>query len=957
MAEELRPNAGRVDLTVKLLFGKSPFQGQRQQEVDYYFRPENYEMLKDRINVFPVWGPINGIRCVDKIQGFDNYLQDMKGNLLEESQYEQVQLVEEDGKTTEVKSTVEYDPTATARAEEMSDRSDQATGLTPEQRQERDAALELEKEYFTWHVYPKTLVETVLPRNFDEPTEVDNSAEWSYSLLQRPGAAKGVQMLAPFMKRNPPNKESPVHWALIKNSAIALNQGFEITYYFHGRESVVIDTKKDNGKPTIHKYNFKNKDEKPLQDYDLYSSVYLAFEIGVQQRYLFVFASDKLPACFFIDGNDAILVSAFEGFNPQKIFDPNNKYFNVSIEPVAGSFILRSNQFFDNPWFLISSMVQPFIIEESPIVVYGSNINASFSFRPLTYEKEGSFLTSQRVFRVKPYVTPEITCALKGKGEIEQNRSYNKNDSTAPQEENPPDADGGKIYMIDAEKLTEGESDEKDVQTVIEYQAGDIAYAPQSLERKVEIELIETDEEGNPITNTPSGDKEDSRDQEKFFKAQVNLTSSDVNQPSGYKVVDGKSPYIWMLRMAAPNDSEHVEQDGLDISCDVASIDLSWNAASYNEITQTGTIKILNYPNISKRDYKQYQNRTVYLTIDAGWVPCKRPEQAKKRIFTGLTVNAEVDQEAGREFVVFKIEDFMSVLQAMKIRLSPTYDGMKLSLAVADIVKMTGMSENMIYIDDKPVKEANLTNDYGLPFLNPFDEPKFRFKDGEALKESILSLAKIDFKSIFFDEYGNFHISTMPAGALGDAQYTLAAKFTTNDTSDPFNMIWNRFKFTRTIKDTYNGLSVVTVDKRDPSIIYVMQDVYREGIEDPNAEGYLGYEKPLVIRDAAIGSIDGLGKYLNTYMKRVYIPPYTSSFEIYGHPQLSPLKIVTVNGQPVRILNINSRIDATENNYWQSMEGEWIFVSGKSQTPAITPKESNNSPATPDTNAGNSSTS
>ena len=920
------PSVGQVDLTVRFLTSKSPFQGQRQQDAEYYFRRENYKMLTDRINIFPLWEPLNGIRCEEKIDGYNNYLKDAKGNRLEESKYKQVITIEESGKDTEIKATVEYDPSAVARAADLYARQKEQNPKAT------DAELEAERDYFTWDLSEDTLVKTIPPRNFDEPEQIDNAPEWSYGILQRPGAGKGVLMLVPFMKKNPPNRESPVHWALLKSNAIALNQPFELTYYFHGRESVVVDTQKD----FVQKYNFLNQDMKPIPDYKLYSSVYLAFEIGIQKKFLFVFASDKLPACFQIDKDkNAILVGAFEGFNPQKIFDPNNKYFNISIEPIAGSLVLKSNQFFDAPWILISSMVNPFIIEESPIMVYGSNINASFTFRPLTYQNTGSFSTTPRMFRVKNYVQPTLSCALKGNGDIEQNRSYNKNTNK--------ESDGGKVYMIDAETLKQDE-ETKDIKTIIEYQAGDKVYVPQKLNRNVSLKLVETDEEGKDLEKRKPSSGSDSRDEARFYKAKVELTSSDVAQPSGYVVKNGKSPIIWMLRITAPNDSKSPSEEAIDITCDVMSIDLSWNAASYNEILQTGTLKVLNKPNKSKRDYKQYQNRTIYLTIDAGWKPCDHPSSVKQRIFTGITTNTDVTQTAGVEIVVFKIEDYMHVLNAMKFRLSPTYDAMKLSLAVADIVKMTGLGEDRIYFDDKPMREANISNDYVLPFLNPFDEPKFKFSDGTALKEAILKFAKIDFRSILFDTYGNFHIATIPGGPLGDAKYTITEKFTTSDTKVPFNMVWNQYKFSRTTKDVYNGISVVTVDKRDPSIVYVVQDVYRAGMEDPNAEGYLGFEKPLILREAALGSYDAAQKYLDTYKRRLFIPPLTNSIEVYGRPTIVPLKIISINDQPVRILNINTRINAQENMYWQSMEGEWMFYVAKDQSPAITPKDGGNTP-------------
>jgi hypothetical protein len=372
------------------------------------------------------------------------------------------------------------------------------------------------------------------------------------------------------------------------------------------------------------------------------------------------------------------------------------------------------------------------------------------------------------------------------------------------------------------------------------------------------------------------------------------------------------------------------------------SIELSWNATSYNEIKHTGTIRFLNFrpgmENHSGTDYRSYSNRSVYLRIYAGWENGVG-EKLLDPLFTGQTLSAEISTKAEREIVTFQVEDYMAALHGSKFVLSPFFDGMSGTLAVRDIVLMTGFTDTDIYTNDTRISEANVSADIGLPFANPFEEPIFRFKDGSSFIEGIMKIAKLDFKVIYFDGKGRFHYDTMPGGLFNNKNFNIKHKFWSFWTGaglKPADQAFNMTSFNRLINDTYNVVQVLSVEKR---LLARLSGgtAYKAGIYDPSAEGYLGYRKHLLIAEPALGNYDAVMRYLDNYRRRVLIPPLTARFEVFGRSTIKPLDIITLDNQKLRVMNISSHINKAENTFWQNIEGEWMFAagSGKDEQPQL----------------------
>lgn len=935
-------NAGIATVKVEIL-DKSPFGSQSRQEQVHYMTKEVFDGLPLKSNSEALPAPISGFRCAEQVIGYNNFLQDMSATRLEDAFFNQQTIVTNSDGTQSTKTvSVSTDSAAVAREVEAQ------TGQTSD----------VEKAYFTWQTDDSLFTDAAFPRIFSLPPLLDNAPEWTYVLQHRPGAGNKAYLLMPFQRKNPPDTKSPVHWGCTKVNAISANQGFEMTYYYCMRDpSIAPDTSKL--KP---KYNFRapsgqdkngNLTFTPLDQLDLTKSVYFAFEFGVgsdNNHFLVILANDFLPMIFKITGKDATLIDIFQAANGKTIFDFNHKYLTISVESVQGALIIRSNAFFDTPWIVMPlTQEEPLFIDQGQLRAYGGNLQAGFAFRPLQFAKQGVLSFPDMSFNIfsngSTTTLPTASVALKGGGEIQQNRTYN-NSNGDPSGKGEPE-----VLMVESEKITTtgigGKVDTKNAKTQVEYFSNIDIH--RGLKRNVAIKLEETErpDSGSSTTNqfnqtlTSSQGKIDTR----LFRLTITMESSDVPQPEGFVVKNGRSPYVWMVRVEIPNTEAEEPKPALDISCDVMSIDMTANAVSEHEINNTGSITVLNKRANGGRDYKSYTNRTIYFRISGGWGNCATAGTEVQPLFEGLSVSAEVTKKAEREVVVFKIEDYMSVLQSMKFILCPFYDGMKASLAVRDMVQMTGLADARILADSKPIKDANLSQDLGLPYIRPFESPQFRFPDGTALKEGILKIAKYDGKVIYFDQFGKFHLDTKPGGAFGDESWNVQANYFTKGAPDPFQLVWNQVTLSRHTKDCYNSISLVTVDKRVPTVIIALNDTYTNGIRNPSAEGYLGFKKPLIIKDAALGSFDAAASYFDVLRRRVIIPPLTARFEAYGRGGIRPLSVVTLDGQPLKVVNISSRFNAAENMFWQSIEGEWLFIAGKDESGGTQPASSE-SPAT-----------
>ena len=151
--------------------------------------------------------------------------------------------------------------------------------------------------------------------------------------------------------------------------------------------------------------------------------------------------------------------------------------------------------------------------------------------------------------------------------------------------------------------------------------------------------------------------------------------------------------------------------------------------------------------------------------------------------------------------------------------------------------------------------------------------------------------------------------------------------------------------YDRLINDVYNQIRLRTVTKRSQNQMAIGH-THRVSIFDPTAEGYLGYKKSLFIDEAALGSVDALFRYMYALRARVFIPPVTTRFEMYGRPGLKPMDVISIDGKFMRIMNLSLHLSATENQFWMNVEGEWQESSAaKDASPDISPPPPSEGPS------------
>lgn len=872
-------NIGKAKMQVEILAG-SPFNAVPQQEFGYFFDANNLQSMTDVSNIVALPEPFGGFRVSEHMENYDNFLADKDGKYLEEAVL--------DGSSAPVDGSAAQNAAIAISTHEVDDQ---------------------ERQFFTWQTCENIFLtgddNPPLVSFSDAAKKTDNTPTWTYNLKVRPGTGDTSVPLSPFMSRSASSRTKPVHWGVCMQTALAQNQPFEILFYHNDQ----VYTFAEDAALTCR---FSG-----LENLKLSTKAYLAIEIGKgsKHHFLMVFVQGLPPQFYQLNGKsqtlNTSLVSQFDAFSGEELF--NLEYLTVKIEPVGAGLIVTSNLFHDASWIINGSGDAPFFIGEGPLVLYSGNVQAGFLMRPVQYEAEGAFNTPPETLVQTSDDTREVTftTAMKGSGDVEQNSSYDEEGADT-------------MNAVDAEKVN-GAS----IKTFIEAQAGEKPL--QNGQRNIDV-LPET-----MVDENKTGNSSPSITTNKI-RAHVRLQSTDVAQGNGYTVINGRSPYLWQVRGELPQQGGGSSPGvSADISCDVLSCDLNWNSTSFNELSHTGTLKVINKPRVIGVDYRNYINRAVYFRISAWWdTGVGDSGEDSKVIFEGMSTGASVDTTRERETVTFKLEDYMYALEGGKFILSPYYDGMYAVLAVKDIVKQLGLDESKILSGDSAITTP-ADDAFILPFSNPYEDPQFRFKDGSSYKSAVVKLATLDGKVVYFDNNGNFHYDDIPGGVFGDQNTSPTMEFFSNISAAPDakSAVWNMSSFSRAVGETYNVCQVSTVDRDTGAIIHV-GDANSASIFDSQAEGYLGFRKHLLIREPAIGSYPAAFKYLDSYRRRVFIPPITARFETYGRSGLKPLDTVSLDGQSLRVLNIQIHLDAKENQYWMNVEGEWFFSQGEGQSSQVT---------------------
>lgn len=466
----------------------------------------------------------------------------------------------------------------------------------------------------------------------------------------------------------------------------------------------------------------------------------------------------------------------------------------------------------------------------------------------------------------------------------------------------------------------------------------------------------------------------DSSNRSTQFVIEIKMKAGGHVFESGWELPSCKTPILTLMRLASKPAEDKGRWEAREFECGehVMSFSDSWTAQDFTKIEHTGNIKfLLNngvpfYEEDRTGDILDLRNKAFYIEVWAGYKSgsdggifasnsacnySKLPHLYK--MFTGICYGGTVTYEYGKRVMDCQIFDYSKVLQDMLFFNSPFFDGVKDVFAVDEILRFAGFrgSESNhprfltnlttknpnqdFYVLVAPDGRAYISRAYALPSsYQRLQQPFFKFKDGDKFYDGIIKMAERAGKLFFFDAHGvahyeNYHdlvademTSGQTSGESGCQSVVLAPLwwFTTGHGLWQGQQVFNQVSIMEDVQSVYNHRKLLT---NTPDFTPIWgDDVDYDSIEDPQTEGFLGYMRTLFQQEGAFGSFESAQAIMFFY-KAMGRPPYVVKFETYGLPARA-LDIISLNGQRLRVMRVESNIDPSKNVWWQTYECEWL---------------------------------
>jgi len=480
---------------------------------------------------------------------------------------------------------------------------------------------------------------------------------------------------------------------------------------------------------------------------------------------------------------------------------------------------------------------------------------------------------------------------------------------------------------------------------------------------------------GLPIKQTTSGKESrievdfvdvenDTSGQSVMFRTKIFMKAGDHNF-EGWTLKSCKTPVLPLFRLVnrLTEQKPRWEVGGFECSEHVMHFSESWSADAYRNIEHTGNIKFLlhlgaEYDNNRTIDLLRIKNKAFYIEVFAGYRQGGNPglfvsQQTCNysgipgfyKLFTGVCYGGTLEVEAGQRFLSCQIQDYSQVLKDQRLFNSPFFDGVRDFNAVHHLLELAGFrsveAEDPGFILRKwALDESNTETHtiagidgrvsrsqlYVLPasyarLLQPF----FKFEDGSTLWDGLMQIAERAGKAFYFDAHGVAHLDSyfdleVRSILLGKKDPDPLFWFTTNPAFYKGQQVFNSVTVQRAVGEVHNHIKVQT-NTPNQELIF-LDDVNWPSVFNPEAEGFLGYPKLFYQREGVFGDIE-MARKLMLFYASMYRPPIAARFETYGQP-LRPLDIISLDGQPLRVLKVDSNIDPSVNAWWQQIECEWL---------------------------------
>jgi hypothetical protein len=394
----------------------------------------------------------------------------------------------------------------------------------------------------------------------------------------------------------------------------------------------------------------------------------------------------------------------------------------------------------------------------------------------------------------------------------------------------------------------------------------------------------------------------------------------------------------------------------LDATDHVMSFSHSWTSSSMTTLEHSGTIQFYLNDSMASIDTSlgpvainnvttqllALQDRTFYIEIWAGYRGCNYTKvPGLYKMFTGMCSGGSLSYEYNKNIMTCQITDYTTVLKNMLFFNSPWFDAMKDAVAIKEILNMAGfrdrgsfdpgrligdVADDSIAADaqkfysDRSGRNFKYVN-FGLPSgYNRLEQPSLKFNDGDPFIDAINKISSYSAKVFYFDEFGMAHYEDYQDVVEEDFQGQVGLEplyaFTKNPEYAIGQLVFNKTERSFDVDSVVTHLKTLT---NTPDMHMLIRDrINWETIENPEAPGFLGYQKTFFQAESMFGSKEAQMSAMNKYSV-MFKPIIGVKFETYGVP-LRATDIISIDNEIVRVIKVDHTYDPSKNIWWMNVE-------------------------------------
>lgn len=449
-----------------------------------------------------------------------------------------------------------------------------------------------------------------------------------------------------------------------------------------------------------------------------------------------------------------------------------------------------------------------------------------------------------------------------------------------------------------------------------------------------------------------------------YFKVNISLGLGDHAFSLSEGLHESDNPH-WLLRgcktpvftgfrlVSEADNTSRWESTEIDATDHVLEFDDSWMMNDFTSIDHTGTIKFLlnrelALNNTVTEDLLNLQNKTFYIDIWAGYKDENYsliPPHEYYRLFTGLCHGGDVSYRYQDKVMTCKVHDYTKVLKDQLFFNAPFFDGVVDIKAVNEILELAGfkgyrkhdprkllksMSDNEEFMGSRVNIHLDGRKFRSKPYALPsgyarLDQAFYKAQGGDSLLSQITKFCEASSKIFYFDQHGIAHyedyldvVQNFVFQENDPASDSIFA-FTTNPDEWKGQMIFKQIAYSYATEDVRNHIKILSNTPDQTPIFY--DDVNYDSVNNPDADGFIGYKKMFYQKEPVFGSEENVKKIADWYAVTMKKPMIMLSFETYGLPVRAG-DFIYVNGIKLRTTSVKHTLNPVENKWWMQVECE-----------------------------------